>query len=244
MRTLGPRAASSGTGSAGPEAGPRGTVTVMPAQSADRAVRRPRCGLFPTTLSWRAGDRRSGCRRGVRPALPAAGVRAGADDRRRHPGCRGRRAGGLRAGVENAGAYDARPGNGHHLAAHDHPEPLHRRRAGPAGPRSSIPTRSSRLNLTSTEPLPEELAALRDDADRVCAALSRLPIEQRRALVMAGLLGHTAREVSEAEGIPLGTAKTRIRTGSAATALGAHGAAGRMTFAASSDEHVRLRRGA
>ena len=32
------------------------------------------------------------------------------------------------------------------------------------------------------------------------------------ALVMAGLLGHTAREVSEAEGIPLGTAKTRIRT--------------------------------
>jgi RNA polymerase sigma factor (sigma-70 family) len=68
------------------------------------------------------------------------------------------------------------------------------------------------LNLTSSEPLPEELAALRDDADRMCAALTRLPIEQRRALVMAGLLGHTAREVSEAEGIPLGTAKTRIRT--------------------------------
>src|SRR5262249_35636015 len=36
--------------------------------------------------------------------------------------------------------------------------------------------------------------------------------EQRRALVMAGLLGHTAREGSEAEDIPLGTAKTRIRT--------------------------------
>jgi RNA polymerase sigma-70 factor (ECF subfamily) len=29
---------------------------------------------------------------------------------------------------------------------------------------------------------------------------------------MAGLLGHTAREVSEAEGIPLGIAKIRIRT--------------------------------
>jgi RNA polymerase sigma-70 factor (ECF subfamily) len=60
--------------------------------------------------------------------------------------------------------------------------------------------------------LPDELAALRDDADRLCAALIRLPVEQRRALVMAGLLGHTAREVSEAEDIPLGTAKTRIRT--------------------------------
>lgn len=69
------------------------------------------------------------------------------------------------------------------------------------------------LNLSASGPLPDELAALRDDADRLCAALARLPEEQRRALVMAGLLGHTAREVSEAEGIPLGTAKTRIRTG-------------------------------
>ena len=69
------------------------------------------------------------------------------------------------------------------------------------------------LNLTSNEPLPDELSALRDDADRLAAAMSRLPIEQRRALVMTGLLGHTAREVSEAEGIPLGTAKTRIRSG-------------------------------
>jgi RNA polymerase sigma factor (sigma-70 family) len=68
------------------------------------------------------------------------------------------------------------------------------------------------LNLTSAGPLPDELAMLRDDADRLCAALVQLPPEQRRALVMAGLLGHTAREVSEAEDIPLGTAKTRIRT--------------------------------
>ncbi|HEX6311222.1 MAG TPA: sigma-70 family RNA polymerase sigma factor [Acidimicrobiia bacterium] len=65
----------------------------------------------------------------------------------------------------------------------------------------------------SAERLPDELAALRDDADRLAAALARLPAEQRRALVLAGLLGRTAREVSEHEGIPLGTAKTRIRTG-------------------------------
>jgi RNA polymerase sigma factor (sigma-70 family) len=68
------------------------------------------------------------------------------------------------------------------------------------------------LNLSSAGLLPDELAMLRDDADRLCAALARLPPEQRRALVMAGLLGHTAREVSDAEDIPLGTAKTRIRT--------------------------------
>ena len=68
------------------------------------------------------------------------------------------------------------------------------------------------LNLSDAGPLPEELASLRDDADRLTAALAQLPPEQRRALVMAGLLGHTAREVSDAEDIPLGTAKTRIRT--------------------------------
>jgi RNA polymerase sigma-70 factor (ECF subfamily) len=44
------------------------------------------------------------------------------------------------------------------------------------------------------------------------AALSGVPAEQRRALVMAGILGLTAAEVAEREGIPLGTAKTRIRS--------------------------------
>ena len=69
------------------------------------------------------------------------------------------------------------------------------------------------LDIAGAERLPDELAALRDDADRLAAAMARLSPEQRRALVLAGLLGHTAREVSEHEGIPLGTAKTRIRTG-------------------------------
>jgi len=69
------------------------------------------------------------------------------------------------------------------------------------------------LDLAGAERLPEELVALRDDADRLVAALARLPADQRRALVLAGLMGRTAREVSEVEGIPLGTAKTRIRTG-------------------------------
>jgi RNA polymerase sigma-70 factor (ECF subfamily) len=57
-----------------------------------------------------------------------------------------------------------------------------------------------------------ELAELSDDTTRLRAALAKLPEEQRRAIAMAGLLGYTAREVGEIEGIPLGTAKTRIRS--------------------------------
>jgi RNA polymerase sigma factor (sigma-70 family) len=57
-----------------------------------------------------------------------------------------------------------------------------------------------------------ELAELSDDTARLRLALAKLPEEQRRAIVLAGLLGYTAREVGEIEDIPLGTAKTRIRT--------------------------------
>jgi RNA polymerase sigma-70 factor (ECF subfamily) len=44
------------------------------------------------------------------------------------------------------------------------------------------------------------------------AALLEIPADQRRALVLAVFYGFTAREVGELEGVPLGTAKTRIRT--------------------------------
>jgi RNA polymerase sigma factor (sigma-70 family) len=68
------------------------------------------------------------------------------------------------------------------------------------------------LDRESTEREPHELAQLGDDTARLRAALARLPEEQGRAIVLAGLLGYTAREVGEIEDIPLGTAKTRIRT--------------------------------
>ncbi len=44
-------------------------------------------------------------------------------------------------------------------------------------------------------------------------ALSRLPIEQRRALVLATFHGYTAQEISEVEAIPLAAAKARLRSG-------------------------------
>jgi RNA polymerase sigma factor (sigma-70 family) len=50
------------------------------------------------------------------------------------------------------------------------------------------------------------------ERDRVQRALAALPDEQRRALVLAVYAGRTAREISEMDGVPLGTVKTRIRT--------------------------------
>lgn len=60
---------------------------------------------------------------------------------------------------------------------------------------------------------PEQRAVADESASRIRTALAGLPREQARALVMAGIYGMTARQVAEAEGIPLGTAKTRIRMG-------------------------------
>ena len=51
-----------------------------------------------------------------------------------------------------------------------------------------------------------------DERERVRHAMVELPRDQRRALFLAAYAGRTAQEVSEIEGIPLGTAKTRIRT--------------------------------
>ena len=85
-----------------------------------------------------------------------------------------------------------------------------------------------RLRLRLAEPLDPELLAsklqlhdsraARDDQaavverEQLRRALATLPAEQRRALLLAAYLGRTAGEVAEVEAIPLGTAKTRIRT--------------------------------
>jgi len=47
----------------------------------------------------------------------------------------------------------------------------------------------------------------------VRAGLTRLPLEQRRAVVLATIFGRTSREIAELEGVPIATAKTRLRTG-------------------------------
>jgi RNA polymerase sigma factor (sigma-70 family) len=60
---------------------------------------------------------------------------------------------------------------------------------------------------------PEAAAETNSEVRELRAALDELPSEQRQALLLAALCGRTAAEISESESIPLGTAKTRIRTG-------------------------------
>jgi RNA polymerase sigma factor (sigma-70 family) len=58
-----------------------------------------------------------------------------------------------------------------------------------------------------------EPAVGHEERARVREALATLTPEQRRAVFMATYLGRTASEISEVEHIPIGTAKTRIRSG-------------------------------
>jgi len=85
---------------------------------------------------------------------------------------------------------------------------LRMRRALPTDPDDLIG-----LGLWSSEPSPDDAAVTSDAAQGLRLALSKLGADQRRALVLAYFYGMTAAEVGEAEGIPLGTAKTRIRAG-------------------------------
>ncbi len=85
---------------------------------------------------------------------------------------------------------------------------LRLRRATPVDP-----DEFTALAAASGDAGPEEAAVSATAAPGVRAAVAALPPEQRRALVLAAVYGRTAAEISEAESIPLGTAKTRIRAG-------------------------------
>ena len=83
------------------------------------------------------------------------------------------------------------------------------RRFGPGG--DLIVDHVERLLASDGDPA--GTAERREDVHRLVLALRQLPPAQRRALVLAAIGGWTAKEVSTREGIPLGTAKTRIRSG-------------------------------
>jgi RNA polymerase sigma-70 factor, ECF subfamily len=69
------------------------------------------------------------------------------------------------------------------------------------------------LDDSDPSPGPEGMAETRDMVERARAAMTGLTDGQRAALELAYFGGKTSAEVAELEGIPLGTAKTRIRSG-------------------------------
>ena len=71
------------------------------------------------------------------------------------------------------------------------------------------------MSLQSAERSPDESTEAAESVIRVRKALIDLPVEQRRAIVLAAMHGRTAAEVAAQESIPLGTAKSRIRLGMA-----------------------------
>ncbi|HET8684769.1 MAG TPA: sigma-70 family RNA polymerase sigma factor [Micromonosporaceae bacterium] len=106
----------------------------------------------------------------------------------------------------HAGAYDPRRGRvptwlltiTRNLAV----DAVRLRRDRPVDPEQLV----GALADEATEPDP-------DSAERLWAGLRTLPADQARPIVMAIVYGLTAKEIAATEGIPLGTAKTRIRRG-------------------------------
>lgn len=112
----------------------------------------------------------------------------------------------------HAGAFDARRGNVAPwvltITRNASLDALRLRRATPTDPATIVA-----LGQSSSDPSPEDLAEHGHEVSRVRRLLNELPAEQRDAVLLAAFLGQTAAEIAIRESIPLGTAKTRVRTG-------------------------------
>jgi RNA polymerase sigma factor (sigma-70 family) len=112
----------------------------------------------------------------------------------------------------HAGNYDARKGRvstwllsiARNLAI-DH---TRMRRLDPVDPEVI----AAEVSLTSQEPAADETGLQPDEREQLRSAITDLPEDQKRALVLAAYMGRTAREISDLDDVPLGTVKTRIRT--------------------------------
>jgi RNA polymerase sigma factor (sigma-70 family) len=110
----------------------------------------------------------------------------------------------------NAGAYDARRGRAATwvltITRNLSIDALRLRGDRPVDPHTLMETLLSREDGSSG-------GTPYEDRERLRSALRALPPEQSRLIVLSVFYGLTAKETAELEGIPLGTAKTRIRRG-------------------------------
>jgi RNA polymerase sigma factor (sigma-70 family) len=109
----------------------------------------------------------------------------------------------------HAGLYDPRRGSVrtwltrivHNLAV----DAARVRRPAPIDPEDLLPL------IAAITDSPERQALASEASTQLRTALATLPSEQARAVVMAAVHGLTAREIADAENVPVGTAKSRIR---------------------------------
>lgn len=73
--------------------------------------------------------------------------------------------------------------------------------------------RTAELSDFAADAALDEVVIARVEAERARAIIATLPVEQRRAIEMAFFGGMTHQEVAFETGAPLGTVKTRIRSG-------------------------------
>src|SRR5688572_29541701 len=112
---------------------------------------------------------------------------------------------------KHAGAYDARRGQVSTwllaITRNTAVDVTRMKRATPLDPRELLV-----LCEREDSEEPEDQLVVAAEMQRVRKALRALPYEQKLALIQASFYGRTAREISEEEGVPIGTVKTRIRT--------------------------------
>ena len=156
---------------------------------------------------------RAGRVRRVRSSLSASGLRAGSHDVLGPDDVGGCGTADLRTGLASRRQLRRPARLGSDVGPDDLPAAGHRR--GPSPPHRSHcrPKRSTPCFRPPPTACPRTVPT---DAAAVVAvrhALGNLPDEQRRVVLLASLGGHTAVEIAEREGIPIGTAKSRLRLG-------------------------------
>jgi RNA polymerase sigma-70 factor (ECF subfamily) len=90
---------------------------------------------------------------------------------------------------------------------------LRRRRRRPAEDKAEVSDEDRFQQLVDLDPGPEEHAWQNEHGQIVHSALAALPPKQRQAVALAFLEDMTHEQVAQALDVPLGTAKTRIRSG-------------------------------